>query len=195
MDPLTEANDEILFHRFQTKNDDKAIEILVNRYEKQVIGFITSRIKDPETAEEIWMETLMRIVRNKNNFDPSKKFSTWVNTIASRLMYNHARNRKQRRTSTFSEIQKIDQNQPRFLDQRSKTLAPDEKAYGKELDLAIKETIEKLEEIHSEPMKLRFIEDLNYEDISKILDIPVGTVKSRIKRARILFIKNFPFPV
>ena len=87
----TDTNDLIAAH---LAGDERAFTRLVTRYQPRLVNFVTRMIQDRERAEDLVQEAFLRVYRHLNRFDPSRKFSTWVYTIASNLARNELRNRK-----------------------------------------------------------------------------------------------------
>ena len=182
--------DEALFERYQ-EGDDQAFTHLVERYEPQIKGFLFKRLKDEERVQDLTQDTFLRVHRARARYDTDRKFSTWIYTIASNLLKNEYRNRSRRRETAFSDL-RAEGAAPRPVEFESEAVDPERLAYRGELREAIEEAIERLEDHHRIPFVMREVEDRTYEEISEAIGVPVGTVKSRLFRARNAFQSLLP---
>jgi RNA polymerase sigma-70 factor (ECF subfamily) len=195
--PISDLSDEQLFERY-TDGDDRGFHLLVERYEPRIQGFLRKRLNDEERVEDLTQDTFLRIHRARDSYDSSRKFSTWIHTIANNLLKNEFRNRSRRRETAFSELRPESSmsGQPtRPVEFASGGADPSREAYRSELRKAIDEAIEKMDEHHRIPFVMREVEDRTYEEIAEEIGIPVGTVKSRLNRARNSFRTLLPVPV
>lgn len=190
---LRALTDEALFERYQ-EGDDQAFTRLVERYEPQIKGFLFKRLKDDERVQDLTQDTFLRVHRARARYDTDRKFSTWIYTIASNLLKNEYRNRSRRRETAFSDL-RAEGSAPRPVEFESDAVDPERLTYRGELREAIEDAIERLEDHHRIPFVMREVEDRTYEEISEAIGVPVGTVKSRLFRARNAFQQLFPVPV
>ena len=181
--------DENLMSRFQSGDEFAYIE-LVNRYRDKLNNFIYYFLGDVEIAEDIVQDTMIKLYQKKHYYKEIAKFSTWIYTIAKNLANSELRKRKRRKTFTLSELSK-DKTNYDLVDMNTKV----EKDIESEYDLKkIKLAINNLSTSFRAVIVLRDIEKLSYSQISSIIDAPIGTVKSRINRARLqlqLELKDF----
>lgn len=194
---LTDLSDEQLFQRYQAGDDD-AFRTIVDRYEPSIKGFLHKRLKDDERVQDLTQDTFLRVHRARDRYDATRKFSTWIYTIASNLLKNEYRNRSRRRETNFSDLRKDSPVQPsaaRPIEFESDGPDPERVTYQRELREAIHDAIERMDEHHRVPFVMREVEDRTYEEISEAIGVPVGTVKSRLFRARNAFQQLFPVPV
>jgi len=194
---LHELSDEQLFQRY-TNGDEHVFRLLVERYEPRIQGFLRKRLNDEERVEDLTQDTFLRIHRARESYDPSRKFSTWIHTIANNLLKNEFRNRSRRRETTFSDLRpelSPAGGPSRPVEFESRGPDPEREAYRSELREAIDTAIERMDEHHRVPFVMREVEDLSYEEIAEAIGIPVGTVKSRLNRARNAFRALLPVPV
>lgn len=187
---LTELPDELLFERYQD-GDDQAFTHLVARYEPLIKGFLFKRLKDEERVQDLTQDTFLRVHRARERYDTGRKFSTWIYTIASNLLKNEYRNRSRRRETAFSDL-RSEGEAPRPIEFESDSVDPERLAYRGELREAIEDAIGRLEDHHRIPFVMREVEDRTYEEISEAIGVPVGTVKSRLFRARNAFQSLLP---
>ena len=172
-----ELNDEELILRFQN-GDRAAYTQLVNKYRDRIINFIFRFVGDMDSAQDLAQDTFFKFYQKKDSYKQIAKFSTWLYTIAANLAKTELRKIKRRKTSTVSDLSKNDYEFT-IVDTEEDNEMDIKEAYFLEksiLDLDVEfRTI----------IILREIQELSYESISKILKLPLGTVKSRINRGKL----------
>jgi RNA polymerase sigma-70 factor (ECF subfamily) len=166
------------------KGEGRAFTELVLRYQTRLLNFVYRSIGDRERAEDLVQEAFIRVHRHLQRFDQSKKFSTWIYTIASNLAKNELRNRSRNPLVLFQTVKKnweADHRPLQFEDVHSR---PDDlyrKRYLREL---VEASVAQLPEHHRAVFVLRELEGKSYEEIAEITGCNLGTVKSRLNRAR-----------
>src|SRR5215208_6655762 len=164
--------------------EERAFQELVERYQTRLLNFIYRTIGDREKAEDLVQEVFIRVYRHLHRFDRSKKFSTWVYTIASNLAKNELRNRSRNPLVLMQTVQKNWQEDDRPLQFEDVTSRPDDMYRKRHLREIVEESVAKLPEHHRNVFILRELEGKSYEEIAEITDCNLGTVKSRLNRAR-----------
>ena len=172
-------SDEELIFQFQQGNIG-AFNELVRRYKDKLLNYVYYYFNDLDTAEDIVQDTFLKLYTHKDSYKEVAKFSTWIYTIAGNLSKTELRKRKRRKTFSMSDYTKDDFD----LIIKSKEVLPDEKHDNAENLKKLKYALEKLSLDFKTVLILRDIQELSYETISNITDMPLGTVKSRINRAR-----------
>ena len=167
--------------------EERAFQELVARYQTRLLNFIYRTIGDREKAEDLVQEVFIRVYRHIGRFDRSKKFSTWIYTIASNLAKNELRNRSRNPLVLFQTIKKNWQEDDRPLQFEDYTSRPDDLYRKRHLRELVEETVAQLPQHHREVFVLRELEGKSYEEIAEITDCNLGTVKSRLNRARTSF--------
>ena len=173
-------SDEQLMLLFQGGNENAYIE-LVNRYKDKLINFIFNYLGDIESSEDVVQETMIKLYQKKHYYKEIAKFSTWLYTIAKNLANTELRKRKQRKTTLLSQFSKDD----KMYDLPSNDNEVGQEIQTEIVNKIIREAVNQLSEKFKTVITLRDIQQLSYEDISEIIDVPIGTVKSRINRARL----------
>ena len=172
--------DEQLIARFQA-GDERAYIELVNRYRDRLINFVFQFLGDREQAEDVVQDTMLKLYIKKHYYREIAKFSTWIYTIARNLANTELRKRKRRKTTLLSHMTR---------DEREYELPAIQPETGQEVqtefaEKQIQAAIQDLPEHFKTVIILRDIQELSYDDISSIVGVPLGTVKSRINQARL----------
>lgn len=161
-----------------------AFQELAERYHTRLLNFIYRTIGDRDRAEDLVQETFVRVYRHLHRFDPTKKFSTWIYTIASNLAKNELRNRSRSPMVLFQAIKKNWEADHRPLQWEDSTFSPDDLYRKRHLREQVEKAVAELPEHHRVVFVLRELEGKTYEEISEITGVTLGTVKSRLNRAR-----------
>lgn len=162
--------------------DREAFNILVKRYEKKVFNILYLQLGPINDLEDLAQEVFIKIFKNINKFRGEAQFSTWLYRIVLNLSYDYKRKNK----NIFSLDDNIDyESEETFEDIIPTTEEDPEKVLEKlEIQRKIRDTIKSLSKEYQEVLILREFEGLSYEEIAKVLNCPVGTVESRLFRAR-----------
>ena len=177
-----QLTDEELIAMFQN-GDEKAYKELYIRFHDRLLNFIKGFVHDFEISQNLAQDTLVKVWTHKHLYEQKAKFSTWIFTIAGNLAKTELRKTKRRKTYSFSQLS----NENNDFDPGKATFHTDtykEDNTKEEYELVL-QAIDRLPEDMKEIMHYRNFQELSYEDISIILDLPIGTVKSRINRARL----------
>ena len=175
-----EASDEELIARFQ-QGDNYAFDLLVKRYKDPLLNFIYRFIGEKNEAEDIVQETFLRLFKNKHYYKEIAKFSTWIYTIAGNLAKTELRKRKRRKLFSISHYLSTEKD----YDIPDETTSPESDTNTLITDKIIQRAIDKLSPKFKQVIILRDIQGFSYEEIAEIVGIPLGTVKSRVNRARL----------
>jgi RNA polymerase sigma-70 factor, ECF subfamily len=170
------------------EGETRAFEELVDRYQGRLVNFIYRTIGDRDRAEDLTQEAFIRVHRHIARFDRTKKFSTWVYTIASNLAKNELRNRSRNPMVLFQSLreqQRDEEERPiEFEDPASR---PDDLYRKRHLQSLVEQSVARLPAHHREVFVLRELEGKSYEEIADVTGVHLGTVKSRLNRARTAF--------
>ena len=157
---------------------DGAFDHIVLRYGKRMFSFINRSLFSASRSEELVQEVFLRMFKHRHSYTAKAEFSTWCYTIATNLIRDENRSRRRRPASSPSG--KLDEMQ-------AKIRSPDNDLCSAEIHSAVHRAIETLPEHLREILVLRDLEGISYDEIGRILQVEVGTVKSRISRARQAF--------
>ena len=164
--------------------DELAYRELVERYQRQVFSLARRMVGSAEDAEDLTQETFVRMFKALERYDPSRPFSAWLFTIATRLCIDHLRRRRVRPISMVQREPGGDEEYTLEIEDRGPR--PDEQAVHAEEEGRVQDLIDSLPHHYRIVVLLRHQQDLSYEEIAEALHLPLGTVKARIHRARAL---------
>ncbi|MDG1480964.1 MAG: sigma-70 family RNA polymerase sigma factor [Myxococcota bacterium] len=176
--------DDELVRRFR-EGEVSAYSDLVMRYQDRVYGQCLRWMGNPRIAEEVAQDVFLAIYRALPRFRGESRVSTWI----FRITVNHCKNRKLYRNRRKFEAHEPLEGIPRDDDGPSRQIpsqgpGTDQGSHRSEAEEILNEALSRLDEDQRTIILLRDIQDLSYEEISEILDLPRGTVKSRLHRAR-----------
>jgi RNA polymerase sigma-70 factor, ECF subfamily len=164
--------------------EERAFREIVNRYQTRLLNFVYRTISDREKAEDLVQEVFIRAYRHLHSFDTTKKFSTWIYTIAANLAKNELRNRSRDPLVLLWGMKTIWQGEERPLELEDASSRPDDLFRKRQLCELVEEATAQLSARHRQVFVLRDVEGKSYEEIAEITGTKVGTVKSRLSRAR-----------
>ena len=170
--------DEKLIARFQD-GDINAYNELVHRYKDRLLNFVFRYFNNREQAEDVVQDTMIKLYTHASYYKNIAKFSTWIYTIAKNNALTELRKNKRKQTVSLWT------NEGKPIDIEMKDESLEQTVYNK---MAVEELNKYLDEIPENfriAVVLRDFQELSYEEIGKILEIPIGTIKSRINRGRI----------
>jgi RNA polymerase sigma-70 factor (ECF subfamily) len=167
--------------------DTRAFGELVGRYHGRLLNFTHRMIGDRERAEDLVQEAFVRVSRHLHRFDQSRKFSTWVYTIASNLAKNELRSHR-RSPLVFYQSARApgdeDHSPLQYEDARGR---PDDMFAGRRLSELVESTLARMSPQYCQVLVLREFEGRSYDEIAAIVGCNLGAVKSRLHRARASF--------
>jgi RNA polymerase sigma-70 factor (ECF subfamily) len=175
-----EVRDDALMRRVQT-GDQEAFTALVDRYKDRVLNFVYRMVGQYQTAEDLAQETFVRVYTRRDSYRPGSTFSVWLYTIARNLTLNYIRDMG-RRATVWPERAAEDYE---GLVGDADAADPLEELQRTELSEKVGRAVSVLPDKFREVILLRDISGLEYQQIAKILRCPLGTVKSRVNRARL----------
>ena len=175
-----QISDEILIKKFQ-EGDVGAYNQLVNRFKDRLLNFIYRFVNDLDLAEDLVQDTLLKLYTHKDSYQEIAKFSTWLYTIAANLARTELRKKKRRKTFSVTELSREDRE---FII-ASSDVDPSQDFSSQYFDKSVQRALAELPDDFKTIIILRDIQELSYDEISKIVEVPLGTVKSRINRGRV----------
>jgi len=175
------ATDKILVERVQA-GDKGAFDLLVKRYQHKVIGLIGRYVQDQAEALDVAQETFIKAYKALDSFRGESAFYTWLYRIATNTAKNYLVTRSRRPPGTDVDIDDVLQAESESELREIET--PENNLYRDELFSVMASTLEALPEELRVALTLRELEGMSYEEIAEVMDCPIGTVRSRIFRAR-----------
>jgi RNA polymerase sigma-70 factor (ECF subfamily) len=152
--------------------DERAFEQLVTHYQKLVYHLAYRVLKDPCESEEVMQEVFITVYRKLHQFKHQSKFSTWISSITYRLSINHYQ--KTKRFDFKESAEAFNESDVRY----------DPEVFKGDLKRALDYFLEQLPVLHRTALTLYHYEEMRYDEISSIMNLPEGTVKTYIFRAR-----------
>lgn len=175
MTDIPKLSDEQLVKYVREQDKETYVEI-INRYKDKLIRYAFYLTGDDDKAADVVQESFIKAYINLNGFDVKKKFSSWI----YRIVHNEAMNILNQDKKQLPLNEDIDFDSGVNLE---------DDFVKKELQIKAKDCLKRLPVIYREPLTLFFLEEKSYEEISDILRMPIGTVGTRINRAKVLMKK------
>jgi len=165
---------------------EAAYRELIRRYERPVFSLILRMVRDRQLAEDLAQETFIKALNAINSYRPEYKFSSWIFKIANNAAIDHLRRREVDTLSLDGAPNATSQEdiEATALQVGDKGETPLAELEARELGTAIERAIGRLRPEYRSCILLRHVEGLAYEEIAQLLDLPLGTVKTYIHRAR-----------
>lgn len=177
---LRQTETEVVRRALQ--GDQDACRWLVETYERPVYSVILRMVRSPTLAEDLAQETFIKAFRHLGSFDPQRKLSSWLFKIAHNTTLDHLRRKDLETESIEPDEGEAADRSSTWVDED--TASPDQRIERRDLAEAIEGAIGELPPRYREIVVLRYQEELSYQEIAEILDLPMGTVKTQIHRAR-----------
>jgi RNA polymerase sigma-70 factor (ECF subfamily) len=181
------VDDAVLIQRW-LDGDAAAVERLIGKYQGRIYNLILKICANPDDAAELTNDTFVKIIENIDGFESRSSFYTWAFRIAVNLTLNHCKRRATVRFASLDAEPAGNDDQARqalaAVLRDDKTPDPAQVAEDRELCELIQRAIGRLEDEHRTVIVLRDIEGMDYAQIAEVLGVELGTVKSRLSRAR-----------
>lgn len=178
---VTKASDQQLVERVQS-GDKRAFDLLVIKYQHKILGLVARYIRDASEVQDVTQEAFIKAYRALPRFRGDSAFYTWMYRIAINTAKNHLMARSRRPPGSDIDLEDAEYFESATALKDIET--PENQLFGEELRTVINKAISQLPEDLRTAVTLREFDGLSYEEIADIMDCPVGTVRSRIFRAR-----------
>lgn len=172
------------------QGNHKALAQLLERLEDRVYGVCYRMTHHPEDALDLAQQTMLKVIQNIGKFEGHASIGTWVYRIATNESISHLRKQKVRKAASLDQNVLSAQSDGRsaslgttIIDHREQT--PDQHVQKKEAKQILRKAMTQLDEEHRAVLVLRDTQGLDYQQVAQVLDLPMGTVKSRLFRARL----------
>lgn len=166
------------------KGDQKAYAELLQRYRESVYFMMLRMCNNKDDAEDLTIEAFGRAFKRLEQYTPNYAFSTWLFKIASNNAIDFLRNKKKNTALSLDSKMENEEGQEFSKNIQASTLDPEENFMKKQKMELLRDVVEKLKPRYKELVKMRYYEELSYEEIAVKLELPVGTVKAQLFRAR-----------
>jgi RNA polymerase sigma-70 factor, ECF subfamily len=176
-------SDEELMLRVQ-EGDTDCYDVLVERFKVRLFNYLFRLTGNRDEAEEIAQEAFVKAYIHADKYKTIARFSTWLYTIATNLVRNRLRSRSRAPKIVSLWTRSADSDEEKTLDIEDTRKAPDEVINDAELGEIISRAIQRIPAKYRESFVLREINELSYEEIAAVTGLKLGTVRSRINRAR-----------
>ncbi len=173
--------DQLLVERVQ-KGDKKAFDVLVLKYQHKIISLVSRYVSDPSEAMDVAQEAFIKAYRALKRFRGDSAFYTWLYRIAINTAKNHLV--AQSRRPPQSDVDAVDAEQYQIDSRLKDRGSPEHELLREEIEQTIHDAIADLPEDLRMAISLREMEGMSYEEIATTMECPIGTVRSRIFRAR-----------
>ncbi|MET0343333.1 MAG: sigma-70 family RNA polymerase sigma factor [Polyangiales bacterium] len=170
-------------HRAQT-GDRRAFRALYDRHHRRIYAVAMAMLKSPAEAQDVVQEAFIRADRHLPDFRGDASFATWLHTIGANLARDQLRRRKTARLVDYDDAVGRDENDDLGTTAALDIADPGKTQARKELAAQIRVALEGLPAYHQQVILLREVDGLSYEEIAKVMDVPKGTIMSRLFHAR-----------
>lgn len=175
-------DDLALVKRAKT-NDPKAFEKLLRKYRKSVYYMLLKMVNNADDAEDLTQEAFAKAFNSLEKFDPKYAFSTWLFRIATNNCIDFIRKKRIQTVSIDTPYENEDGDNISF-DIKDPNLNPDDIMLKKQRKEYLKKAVARLPEKYKRLVELRYFQELSYDEVAQELDLPLGTVKAQLFRAR-----------
>lgn len=183
--PVTASDSDAMLVERTVAGDQKAFELLVIKYERRIQRLIGRMVRDVDLVEDIAQETFIRAYRALAQFRGEAQFYTWLYRIAVNTAKKALMELKRNPTVSENSFKSDDDDETSPLENElTSSETPESLLAGKEIAQMVNTAMEALPEELRQAITLREIEGLSYEEIAEAMNCPIGTVRSRIFRAR-----------
>ncbi len=165
------------------EKDQQAYALLMERYRKPVYHMILKMVRNVDDAEDLTIEAFAKAFKNLHRFKKDYTFSTWLFRIATNNSIDFIR-KKRLQTMSLDSSYKDDAGEPVSIDVEDKNLNPQEEAIKSQKIELIQMFVTKLPAKYQRLVRLRYFQELSYDEIARELEAPLGTVKAQLHRAR-----------
>ncbi len=177
--------DNALVSAYLEGNED-AFEALVYRYQDKLVNYLNNLLHDYELSVDLAQEAFIRVYKNADRYQGKYQFSTWIYRIATNLAIDEIRRRERKGRFFFYTVMSFFQKDDKQFPLPDKRESPEKALDRKEKLDRLQAAIDTLPEKYRLAFMLKEVQELSYEETSRVLDISLGTAKSRIHRAKML---------
>ena len=177
------AQEDLVLVEKAQNGDQHAYSLLLERYRESVYYTMLKMVKNPDDADDLTIEAFGKAFNRIGQYSPNFAFSTWLFKIASNNCIDFIRKKRIKVTSMDTGFSTAD-GTVLYVEAESQTLDPSEHMMHKQKVMAMREVVSQLKPRYRELIEKRYFEELSYEEIADELNLPLGTVKAQLFRAR-----------
>lgn len=167
--------------------DEKAFARLLSRYKDTIYFMLLKMLNNRSDAEDLTLEAFGKAFKNLHQYSPTYAFSTWLFKIASNNCIDFLRKKKGVTISIENDSEQLEMSETAKL--KSKDLNPEERLIRKQKAILLHKVVRRLKPHYQTLVELRYFDELSYEEIAQELQLPLGTVKAQLFRARQMLFK------
>jgi RNA polymerase sigma-70 factor, ECF subfamily len=180
--PDSAVTDAEIMLRVKT-GDESAFTFLVQKYRRQMVGFMYRMCHNPATAEELAQEVFLRVYRSRESYEASAKFNTWLYRIATNLAVNHARDTRYERVENTVRLDEPDQETGTTPDLADNSLTAEEEMLRRERMAVIRQKVQGLPERQRMAVIMHKYQQMDYREIADVMKLSESATKSLLFRA------------
>ena len=177
----TEITDEEIVNAYLRTRNAQDFERLVHRYERELYTFLRRFLADVQQAEDVFQATFLSVHLRIDQFEPGRRFRPWLYAIASNKAIDYLRRNRRHQVASLDAKTSYSDSEDSIINHLSGNVeTPDEKAMSNETGARVRAAVKELNEQTQQLIHLAFYQGMKYSDIAEVLQIPLGTVKSRV---------------
>jgi len=176
-----ELSDEEIVTAYLESRNASDFERLVQRYERELFTFLRRFLSDVQQAEDVFQATFLSVHLRIDQFEPGRRFRPWLYAIASNKAIDYLRRNRRHQVASLDAKMSHGDSEDSMVNQLSGSVAaPDENAMNNEQGARVRAAVQELNAPTQQLIQLAFYQGMKYSDIADVLQIPLGTVKSRV---------------
>lgn len=185
---MNERDDQINRESFLDRlksGEEEAFQILVEEIEERLISFLYRYVRNRTVAEELFQDTMAKVIENIDEFEPRARLTTWIFTIARNAALDHLKSARHKKTTKLGGKGSEEEDNIIYLRELFPIdePGPTEQVESRERDRLIRELVQGLDPKFRKPVMFRFFEDMKYSKIADQMEIPEGTARYRVHEA------------
>ncbi len=186
------TKDDLELVKQAKKNDPRSFEVLLKKYHKSVYYMLLKMVNNADDAEDLTQEAFAKAFNSLHKFDSKYAFSTWLFRIATNNCIDFIR-KKRIQTVSIDTSYSNDEGDNMTFDIKDPSLSPDDLMLKKQRKEYLKKAVDKLPAKYKKLVELRYFQELSYDEVAQELELPLGTVKAQLFRARELLSQELKY--